>query len=75
MTIKEMREKLGSIAAEIRSQADASNGRAQTPEERTAWDKANADYDNLRASIDREERAAGLSIVAPPAAASVPGSQ
>ncbi len=58
-TAKELREKRAPLAKEIRRQADAVNdaGRDFNAEEKTAWEKVNADYNALTAQIERAETA------------------
>src|SRR5262245_56278266 len=58
-TIKELRENGGKAAAEIKRLADLVNpeNRDFKPEERTAWEKANADYNSCLNQIEIAERA------------------
>ncbi len=64
MRLKALLESKGKMAAEIRKMADVVNGandgkgRDFTAEERTAWDKLNADYDSNERLLEIERRAA-----------------
>ena len=62
MTLKELREIKGKLAAEIKAQADVltADGHVETPEQRGAFDKVNADYDRNEQRIKDAERAAAV---------------
>ena len=75
MTIKEIREKAGVLhdaIADFRKLADKGT---LTAEQTANYDKALDEYTELRKDLDRESRAAGLSLVPAAAAAPAPGSQ
>lgn len=59
MTAKELREKRAKLATEIRTLADKASkeGRDFTAEEKANWDKVNADYNAISASLAIAERA------------------
>lgn len=66
MGIKELREKLGKLEAEIKRQGDilTADGHAETAEERSAWDKANADYNATRKLFVDAQRLAEVAAFA-----------
>lgn len=65
MTLKELVERRGGVAAQIRKMADAltegGTTRGFTSEERVAWDRINKEYDELCESIDALRRASMIS--------------
>jgi HK97 family phage major capsid protein len=62
MTIKELAEKRANVAAEMKSISDkiGTENREFTPEEDSAWAKANADYNSLSKRIEIAKRAADV---------------
>jgi HK97 family phage major capsid protein len=58
-TAKELREKRAPLGAEIRKLADKVNdeNRDFKPEERTAWERVNAEFNDLTRQIEVQERA------------------
>jgi HK97 family phage major capsid protein len=59
MTVKQLQEERAPIGAEIRKMADKVNDEKRdfTAEERSAWDKANEDFNRLSKQIDVARRA------------------
>jgi HK97 family phage major capsid protein len=63
MRYKELLERKATLSAEIVRQSDAfhaDNGGEISAERQTAWNKLNADYNVVCATLDREQRAAEL---------------
>ena len=86
MTKQELQERLNKLATEIRAMADKFNAQEKRwadAAEKTAWDKLNTDYNEVRSKLDEmieaeavEARAASLSqqlAESPPRAAGLPG--
>jgi HK97 family phage major capsid protein len=55
--LKELVENKGKLAAEIRRQADTFKAGETSPEQQSAWDKVNADYDENERLIAVQKRA------------------
>lgn len=65
MALKELRQKLGQAVTEARAMHDAAEkeDRGFTAEERTKWDKINADIEELRARIADAEKAGSIILL------------
>ena len=61
MTIKEMREKLGNLAKQIRALADKCNDDAQewSAEDEQTWTRTNEAYDKVAADLEAAEERQG----------------